>query len=120
MRRPGSWPRWTMWVLLGVVALALVAAQLLARRAGEKLTYTEFMAQVEQGNVESVVINNSNGTITGKFDDGTEFTTTGGGDRGVVRGRRGAAQGATASSTSSRRPATTGCSASPGCCCRCC
>ncbi len=72
-----------MWVLLGVVALALVLPSFWPNDAGQKLSYTEFMDQVEQGNVESIVINNSNGTITGQFDDGTEFTTTGGGDRGL-------------------------------------
>ena len=41
------------------------------------------MEQVRDGNVESIVINNSSNTITGTFEDGTEFTTTGGGDRGV-------------------------------------
>src|SRR5215211_7175334 len=35
------------------------------------------------GNVETVVINNSSGAITGTFDDGSEFRTTGGGERGL-------------------------------------
>ena len=42
-RRPGSWPRWTMWVLLGVVALALLLPSLWPSESGEKITYTEFM-----------------------------------------------------------------------------
>ncbi len=83
MRRPGSWPRWAMWVLLGVVALALLLPSLWPNRSGDKITYTEFMNQARQGNVESIVINNSSGTITGTLDDGTEFTTTGGGDRAL-------------------------------------
>ncbi len=82
-RRPGSWPRWTMWVLLGVVALALILPSFWPSDAGEKLTYTQFIDQVQEGNVESVVINNDSNTITGTFENGTEFTTTGGGDRGV-------------------------------------
>ena len=61
--------------------------------SGEKLSYTEFMTQVDDGNVESVVINNSSNTITGTLTDGAEFTTTGGGDRGVSRGRRAGPQG---------------------------
>ena len=82
-KRPGSWPRWTMWVLLGVVALALILPSFWPSDAGEKLTYTQFIDQVQEGNVESVVINNDSNTITGTFENGTEFTTTGGGDRGV-------------------------------------
>src|SRR5262245_62315366 len=83
MRRPGSWPRWTMWVLLGVVALALLLPSLWPDRAGERISYTEFMDQARQGNVESIVINNSSGTITGTLENGDEFTTTGGGDRAL-------------------------------------
>ncbi len=82
-KRPGSWPRWTMWVLLGVVALALILPSFWPSDSGEKLTYTQFIDQVQEGNVESVVINNDSNTITGTFENGTEFTTTGGGDRGV-------------------------------------
>ena len=77
LRKPGSWPRWTMWVLLGVVALALLLPSLWPNEAGEQLSYTEFMAQVREGNVDSVVINNSTGAIEGEFDDGTEFRTHG-------------------------------------------
>ena len=72
-----------MWVLLGVVALALILPSLWPDPSGEKITYSAFMAQAREGNVESIVINNSSGTITGTFDDGTEFTTTGGGDRAL-------------------------------------
>jgi cell division protease FtsH len=72
-----------MWVLLGVVALALLLPSLWPDRAGDKITYTEFMNQARQGNVEAIVINNSSGTITGTLEDGTEFTTTGGGDRAL-------------------------------------
>src|SRR5262249_28644216 len=43
----------------------------------------EFMDQVRQDRVESVEINNSNGSINGDFKGGGEFHTTGGGDRGV-------------------------------------
>ena len=41
------------------------------------------MNDVRAGNVESVVVNNSSNTITGTMEDGTEFTTTGGGDRSL-------------------------------------
>ncbi len=72
-----------MWVLLGVVALALLLPSLWPSRSGEKITYSQFMDQVRAGQVESVVINNSSNTITGTFEDGSEFTTTGGGDRAL-------------------------------------
>jgi cell division protease FtsH len=72
-----------MWVLLGVVALALVLPSFWPSDSGEKLTYTEFITQVREGKVDSVVISNNSNTINGKLTDGSEFTTTGGGQRGV-------------------------------------
>ena len=83
LRRPGSWPRWTMWVLLGVVAMALLLPSLWPNESGDKVSYTQFMDSVRAGQVESVVVNNSSNTITGTMEDGTEFTTTGGGDRSL-------------------------------------
>src|SRR5215217_3998403 len=83
MRRPGSWPRWTMWILLGVVALALLLPSLWPDPSGQKISYSDFMDKASAGEVESVVINNSSGTINGTLTDGSEFTTTGGGDRAL-------------------------------------
>jgi cell division protease FtsH len=81
--RPGSWPRWVLWVLAGVLLATILVPSLLPDKGGQDLTYTQFMEEVKAGNVESVEINNTNGKITGKFEDGSEFTTTGGGDRAL-------------------------------------
>src|SRR5262245_31626733 len=72
MRRPGSWPRWTMWILLGVVALALLLPSLWPDQSGHKLSYSQFMEKASAGQVASVVINNSSGTISGTLKDGSE------------------------------------------------
>ena len=72
-----------MWVVGGLVLVALVLPGLWPQQEGEKLTYTEFMTQVREGNVESVVVNNSTNTISGTLDDGSQFSTTGGGDRSL-------------------------------------
>ena len=82
-RRPGNWPRWSIWLIAGVILLALLVPGLWPDDKGQKITYTEFMTQVREGNVDSVVVNNSTNTITGTLDDGTQFTTTGGGDRSL-------------------------------------
>jgi cell division protease FtsH len=50
---------------------------------GDKVTYSEFLALVEDGQVQSVEINNSTNKITGETVDGETFTTTGGGERGL-------------------------------------
>ncbi len=83
MRRPGNWPRWSIWLIAGVILLALLVPGLWPDNKGQKITYTEFMTQVREGNVDAVVVNNSTNTITGTLDDGTQFTTTGGGDRSL-------------------------------------
>ncbi len=72
-----------MWVLLGVLALALMLPSFWPDESGEKVTYTDFMQRVTDGEVASVVINNSTGSIAGTLEDGTEFTTTGGGERAL-------------------------------------
>jgi cell division protease FtsH len=56
---------------------------LLPDEGGQDLTYSQFIDEVRAGSVESVEINNTNGNITGTFEDGTEFSTTGGGDRAL-------------------------------------
>jgi len=78
-----GWPKWTLPVMIAVIVAMFVLPQLWPSDDGEKLTYTEFIDRVERGDVRSVTINNSNGRITGELDDGTEFHTTGGGDRGI-------------------------------------
>src|SRR5918995_6508992 len=83
MRRPGNWPRWSIWLIAGVILLALLVPGLWPDDKGQKITYTEFMTQAREGNVESIVVNNSSNTISGTLDDGTQFTTTGGGDRSL-------------------------------------
>ena len=84
-RRPfgGGWPRWTIPVLLGVLLLSFVVPRLWPSDEGEKLTYTEFIAKVEAGQVESVDINNATGSINGELTNGDEFRATGAGERGV-------------------------------------
>ena len=107
-RRPGGWPRWALYVLAGVVAAALLLPSLWPRDDGEQITYTQFMELVNDGEVESVEINNSSGAINGELEDGTEFHTTGGGERGLSEQDEQALRRRTTSSTSSRRRAATG------------
>jgi cell division protease FtsH len=81
-KRPArsGFPRWTPWVLVGLVLVLLFGQQLLPSTEREKLDYTDFVAQVEQGNVADFTVNNSTLSITGHFTDdvqgGKEFSTT--------------------------------------------
>ncbi|CAB4549458.1 MAG: ATP-dependent zinc metalloprotease FtsH [Actinobacteria bacterium] len=79
----GGWPRWTLPVMIAVLVAMFVLPRFWPSETGDKLTYTEFIALVEAGDVKSVVVNNTNNRITGELDSGEEFTTTGGGQRGL-------------------------------------
>ena len=57
----GGLPRWSFWVLAGVLAAALLLPALLGGSEGEEITYAEFLDAVEAGNVESIEWNNNNG-----------------------------------------------------------
>jgi cell division protease FtsH len=70
-------PRWVLWVIIGVALFLAFGSQLWDRSSGEKISYTEFLALVDEGKVEDIVINNSSNSITGDLKDGTSFTTTG-------------------------------------------
>jgi cell division protease FtsH len=70
-------PRWTIWVALGIVAALLFGSQLFSTGGNSSIGYSEFLAQVEAGQVTEVKVNNSNAVITGETRTGETFTTTG-------------------------------------------
>ncbi|MGI9644934.1 MAG: ATP-dependent zinc metalloprotease FtsH [Ilumatobacteraceae bacterium] len=78
-----GWPRWTIWVLIGVLAAAFLVPSLWPSNNGEELTYTEWRDQVVEGNIATAEISTGSGKITGEFQDGEKYTTVGGGERGV-------------------------------------
>jgi cell division protease FtsH len=70
-------PKWAIWAIVGAVAVLAFGSQFITPATGEKLTYTEFLAQVRNGDVQTVTINNATNTISGKLANGGKFTTTG-------------------------------------------
>src|SRR6476469_1168404 len=85
-RRPlgSGWPRWMIPVLLAAVVLFIAVPRVWPSDAGSKITYSQFMAKVNAGDVESVTIDKGSGTIHGTTTDGTKFTATGAGERGIA------------------------------------
>ncbi len=81
--RKGGWPRWLIWVLVGVLVATVILPQFLPSDEGDAITYSEFIEQITDGNVEAITINNGTAAISGEFTDGTKFRTIGGGDRGM-------------------------------------
>ena len=78
-----GWPRWTLPVMIAVLVAMFVLPQFWPNDDGDKLTYKEFIALVEDGKVDTVTINNATGRISGEDKDGNSFYTTGGGPRGI-------------------------------------
>jgi cell division protease FtsH len=70
-------PRWTVWILIGVVAALLFGSQLLTTDDGKSIAYSEFLTDARNGQVASAKYNNDSGTISGELTDKTKFTTTG-------------------------------------------
>ena len=76
-------PKWGLWVLLGLTLLVVVLPSLLSTNSSKKVSYSRFMAQVRDGSVDSIEVDNTSGSITGKLDSGSEFRTTGPLDGGL-------------------------------------
>jgi cell division protease FtsH len=72
-----GWPRWMIWVLLGVLVAALFLPTLLSSNKGTDVTYGDFIERLRDDQVKSAEYDNTNGQITGEFTDSTQFNTTG-------------------------------------------
>src|SRR3954452_12005952 len=82
-RKTGGVPRWALYVLGAVLVLGLFLPSLWPSNSGNKIDYTTFMNDVTAGKVDTAEVNNSTSAITGEYKDGTKYSTTGGGDRGL-------------------------------------
>ena len=70
-------PKWAIWAIVSAIVVLAFGSQFFAPSTGEKISYTEFLDEVKSGDVASITINNSTNTISGEFDNGGKFTTTG-------------------------------------------
>ncbi len=77
-RNDGSWPRWTAWVVVGIVAVLILAANLAGTPDPAAIDYAALRTEAAEGNVESFTYDNTTAKITGeRVDDGEPFTSTG-------------------------------------------
>ena len=76
-RSDGGWPRWSAWVVVGILVTLLAVASTTNREASDEITFTEFITDVEEGRVSSIEFDNSSFRIEGEYEDGTTFRTTG-------------------------------------------
>jgi len=70
-------PKWAIWAIVVAIVVLAFGSQFFAPSTGEKISYTEFLAEVRSGDVSSITINNANNTISGEFKNGGKFSTTG-------------------------------------------
>jgi cell division protease FtsH len=80
---PTSWRRWWPWVAIGLFIVIFASQSLFAGGSGDEITYTEFISLVNGSEVEKIEIDNATGKIKGELTNGTQFRTTGGGERGL-------------------------------------
>ena len=75
--RSGSgFPRWAIWVMLGVLALLLFGSQLIPSDTGSKIGFGEFESKLQSGQVKDFKLNNQTLKISGTLTNGDRFTTT--------------------------------------------
>jgi cell division protease FtsH len=79
----GALRRWLPWVIAGAFIAVFFVPALMKGGDGDEMTYSDFMALVQAGEVKSVTVETGSSKITGVLEDGTKFVTHGGGDRGV-------------------------------------
>src|SRR4249920_1780518 len=75
-RGPGL-PRWSIWVLLGLLVLLLFGSRLIPTNSGKEISYGSYLSQVKAGDVAKSNYNNTSGRITGETTSGQKFTTSG-------------------------------------------
>ncbi|MGA0322308.1 MAG: ATP-dependent zinc metalloprotease FtsH [Ilumatobacteraceae bacterium] len=78
-----QWRRWLPWVAVGLFLAAVILPGMLNGPSGPAISYSEFIDEVRNGSVQSIEINNVTGEISGTLTDGSSFTSTGGGERGL-------------------------------------
>jgi cell division protease FtsH len=62
---------------IGLLVMLLLGSRFVQGEEGDKLAYNEFIAQVREGNIETVELNNANLRLTGEFtNDGGKFYST--------------------------------------------
>ena len=78
-----QWRRWLPWVAIGLFLAAVILPGMLNGPSGPAISYSEFIDEVRNGSVQSIELNNVTGEISGTLSDGSSFTSTGGGERGL-------------------------------------
>ena len=76
-KKDQGWPRWGIWLVMGLVAAALILPGLLPSSSADEVAYDHFLNRVAAAEVTDVLVDNQTGGITFVDDAGTTFETTG-------------------------------------------
>jgi cell division protease FtsH len=72
-----SFPRWALWALVALIFVVLIAPSIMPRTDRDQISWNQFQDEVDDGRIDSVEWNNTNGSVTGTRSDGSEFQTNG-------------------------------------------
>ena len=72
-----SWIRYLTWLFVIGTLGFLVLSNVFSGSSSREILFGDFLTMAEEGQVESVEINNNNGKIKGKLISGEDFRTTG-------------------------------------------
>jgi cell division protease FtsH len=72
-----SLPRWSIWVLAGVVLAVLVLPTFMNRTDRQEVDYSDLLTRVSQDEVREITWDNNDGSITGELKNGSEFASNG-------------------------------------------
>ncbi len=76
-RRREGWPRWSIWLVVGLVLAAFVIPPAFNQENREEILYSEFFDRARNGLVDSVTVNNDTGEVKGSLVDGIDFVARG-------------------------------------------
>jgi cell division protease FtsH len=83
-RQTPAWvKRWLPWIAVGLFLTVILGQAFATSDNGDEIAYSDFITLVQDGKVDNIVVHTGDGSITGEFTDGTKFSSSGGGDRGV-------------------------------------
>ena len=70
-------PRWSLWLIVVVIVGLLIASVNLDSGKSDTVPWDKFVGDVQSGNVEKIVWDNTTSEISGTLNGGTKFTTVG-------------------------------------------
>src|SRR2546426_4101997 len=74
--QPSGWPRSIVWVVLGVIGVAIVLSALLSGGKSSDIAYNEFIQQEQARRGKELLCQKDYSPIRGKTTDGQKFNKT--------------------------------------------